>query len=102
MANIKATLTHPTTRADGSALPIGELKHVVLETRAEAATVWAQVGAPMLPAELSRTIQNVPGGAWRYRATWVDTQDRASAAVDQPIVIPFSAPNAGTLTLSIV
>jgi hypothetical protein len=102
MATIKATLTHPTKRADGSNFPVAELKHVLLEMRAEAATTWSAVGAPMLPAELSRDVQNIPGGAYRLRATWVDTQDRPSPPSEAPIAIPFSAPNAGTLTLSIV
>lgn len=102
MANIKVALTHPTTRADGSPFPIAELKHVLLETRAEAATVWSPVGAVMLPAELTRTIQNVSGGAWRYRATWFDTADRPSSPAEAPIIVPFLGPNAGTITLSIV
>lgn len=102
MANIRATLTHPTTRADGSAFPIGELKHVLLETRADAATTWTAVGAPMLPAELTRVVQNVPGGVWQYRATWVDTQDRASSPAQAQISVPIASPNAGTITLAIV
>lgn len=102
MATIKATLTHPTKRADGSNFPLAELKHVVLEMRAEAATTWSTVGAPMLPTELTRDVQNIPGGAYRLRATWVDTADRTSPTVEAPIAVPFAGPNAGTLTLSIV
>jgi hypothetical protein len=102
MANVRATLVHPTTRADGSAFPIAQLKHVVLETRPDSGTVWSPVGAPMLPTELTRTIQNVSGGTWRYRATWVDQQDLASAPAEAVIAIPISAPNAGTITLAIV
>jgi hypothetical protein len=102
MASILVTLTHPTTRADGSPFPLAELKHVVLETKAQAATTWAAVGAPMLPSALTRTVQNVPGGAWLYRATWVDTQDRASSPAEAQISVPISGPNAGTITLSIV
>lgn len=102
MANIKAVLTHPTTRADGSPFPSAELKHVVLETKASAATVWTAVGGPMLPNELTRTIQNVSGGVWDYRATWVDTQDRASVPAAAQISVPISGPNAGNLTVTIV
>lgn len=102
MATVKATLTHPTKRADGSNFPLSELKHVLLEMRAEAATTWSPVGAPMLPAELTRDVQNVAGGAYRVRATWVDTADRASPPAEAPIAVPFGAPNAGTITLSIV
>ena len=102
MATIRATLTHPTKRADGSNFPLSDLKHVVLEMRAEAATTWSPVGAPMLPAELTRDVQNIPGGAYRLRATWVDTADRTSPTVEAPIAVPFAGPNAGTLTLSIV
>lgn len=101
MATIRAVLTHPTKRADGSNFPLSELKHVLLEMRAEAATTWSAVGAPMLPNELSRDVQNIPGGAYRLRATWIDTADRASPQAEAPIAIPFASPNAGTLTLSI-
>jgi hypothetical protein len=102
MATIKATLTHPTRRADGSNFPLAELKHVVLEMRAEAATTWNPVGLPMLPAELTRDVQNIPGGAYRLRAQWIDTADRASPYVEAPIAVPFAGPNGGTLTLSVV
>lgn len=102
MANIRATLAHPTTRADGSPFPIAELKHVVLEMRAEAATVWSAVGSPLPPTVLSRDVQNLAGGAYRVRATWVDTQDRASSPAEAQISIPITAPNAGTLTVTIV
>ena len=102
MANIRITLTHPTTRADGSNFPVAELKHVVLETKASGATAWSAVGAPILPADPPRVVQNVSGGAWDYRATWVDTQDRASAPAQATISVPIGAPNAGTITLAIV
>jgi hypothetical protein len=102
MANTRAVLVHPTTRADGSPFPIAELKHVLLETKAQAATTWTQVGGPMLPAETSRTVQNVTGGVWDYRATWVDTQDRSSVPAGATISVPISQPNAGTLTVTIV
>jgi len=102
VATIRATLTHPTKRADGSNFPVAELKHVLLEMRAEAATTWSPVGGVMLPAELTRDVQNIPGGAYRLRATWVDTSDRTSPPAEAPIAVPFSAPNAGTLTLAIV
>jgi hypothetical protein len=102
MATIRATLTHPALRADGSPFPLAELKHVLLEMRAEAATTWSPVGAPMPPTQLTRDVQNIPGGAYRLRATWVDTADRTSPTIEAPIAVPFAGPNAGTLTLSIV
>lgn len=102
MANVRVTLTHPTTRADGSNLPLAEIKHVILETKAAAATGWTPVGAPILPADPPRVVQNVSGGAWDYRATWVDTQDRVSAPAQGTISVPIGAPNAGTITLAIV
>ncbi len=102
MANVKAVLVHPTTRADGTPFPLSELKHVVIETRADAATTWTAVGQPMTPSQTERTIQNVPGGVWRYRATWVDTADRASPAVEAVISIAVANPVGGTITLSVV
>lgn len=102
MATVKATLTHPTKRADGSSFTAAELKHVLLEMRAEAATNWSAVGAPLVPSELTRDIQNLAGGAYRVRATWVDTSDRASSPAEAQIAVPFGAPNAGTITLAIV
>jgi hypothetical protein len=103
MAGVLVTLVHPTTRADGSAFnPATDLKNVILEEQAQGATTWTAVGAPMLPTELTRTVQNVPGGAWNFRATWVDTSNRSSAPAQATISVPIGAPNAGTITLSLV
>jgi hypothetical protein len=102
VATIRATLTHPSKRADGSNFPVGELKHVLLSMRAEAATSFTPLGQPLPPAELTRDVQNIPGGAYRLQAVWVDTQDRSSSPAEAQISIPIGAPNAGTLTLSIV
>jgi hypothetical protein len=99
---IRATFTHPTKRQDGSNFPLAELKHVIIEMRAEAATTWSPVGAPMPPTELQRDVQNIPGGAYRLRSTWFDTADRPSPQVEGQIAVPFAGPNAGTMTLSIV
>lgn len=100
--SILATIAHPTTRADGDPLTVAEIKHVIIEMRAEAATTWTPVGQPMLPTQLTRTIQNLPGGGYRVRATWVDTQDRPSVPAEQQITVPTAAPNAGSITLTLV
>ena len=97
MATIRVTVTHPTVRSDGTPFPPAELRHVRLEMRAEAASAWSAVGTPMLPTELSRNIQNVPGGAYRVRALWVDTGDRVSDPAEAPVVVPTAAPAAGTI-----
>lgn len=103
MAGILVTLTHPTTRVDGSPFNAAtDLDHVVLEEQLQGATTWTKVGADMTPTELTRTIQNVPGGAWNVRATWFDKQQRASVPVQAQISVPIGAPNGGTVTLSLV
>lgn len=101
--SVLATLTHPTTRVDGSPFNAAtDLDHVLLEEQVQGASTWTPVGAPMQPNELTRTVANIPGGAWNFRATWFDKQQRASAPVQQQISVPIGAPNAGTLVLSIV
>lgn len=103
MANVKVVIAYPTTRTDGFAFAASEVASVLLEEKASSATTWAAVGAPMAPGELTRTVQNIPAGAWDFRATLTDTQGRVSAPAIASIPVPSSAaPNAVTITLSLV
>lgn len=100
--NLRVVVTHPTVRKDGSPLSAADLKHVLLSMKTEAAQNFTAVGVPMSPSELSRPINNIPGGKWVFRAVWVDTQDRAGDPLDVTFDVPVAPPGQGTLTISIV
>jgi hypothetical protein len=102
MARVTVTITaHPTQRADGAALPLAELREVRVEMKLAAATTWNSAGAPMAPSEMSRNIDNVPGGNWQVRLTWIDTQDRESPPLVLAANVPIAAPRAGTATVAV-
>jgi hypothetical protein len=104
MARVVIAITaHPTTRVDGAPLPLAELAGVRIEMKLASAVNWNSAGAPMAPSEMSRNIDNVPGGSWQFRLTWIDTADRESAALVLPTVtVPIAAPRAGTATATVV
>lgn len=102
MATTQVKITHPTARTDESPATVAEIKHVLLETKPNAGTVWAPVGAPIPPGTTTRNVQNVPGGKWDYRASWVDTGDRVSAFATATVDIPIAALKAGTIEVTIV
>lgn len=99
--NLDATLTRPTTRKDGTPFPAAELKHTLLSMKTPAAQDWTPIGTPMLPSELTRPVNNVPGGRWLFRAVWVDTQDKSSDPLDVTFDVPTANPGQGTLTISV-
>ncbi len=100
--NLLATLTRPTVRKDGAPFVVADLKHTLLSMKTEAATDFTQIGQPMLPTELTRPVNNVPGGKWVFRAIWVDQQNRTSDPLDIVFDVPTAAPGQGTLVITVV
>lgn len=103
MARVIIKVVHPTKRADGVALPASEIKNWVLESKANSApaSAWGQLGAANLPSVTERTVDNVPGGKWDFRAKWIDTGDRASQYAAVTVEVETAAPEAGTITATI-
>ena len=97
--NVVIQASHPTTRDDGAPLPSSELRGWRVETKLAAATDWTPTGPELDASSTSQTIQNVPKGAWQYRAFWIDTdaqESDPSSVVD--LAVGAAKPSPGSIT----
>lgn len=78
MTNAVVTITAQATYDDGTPFLAADLKSVLIEVKALAATTWTAVGTPLQPGETSKPVNNLSGGTWVARGTWTDTHGRTS------------------------
>ena len=102
MANLRINWTLPTTRESGKPLPVGEIKHVLVELSADG-TNFAPVGT-FPTTVLTTEVQDVDFGEWTVKGRVVDVKDRVSQPVSASIVIVDETPPGvlPTLTLNLV
>jgi hypothetical protein len=98
--NVNVTWDLPTTRADGSALPVEEILHTRVEIAiAIADPVFSFSGEVLSGAVQEFPIADVDTGDWIVRLTVVDTGNREATPVDTPFNIPVSNPGGVTNVL---
>lgn len=102
MANALISIATQATYDDGTPFLPADLKQVLLEIKAAAATTWTAVGTPLLPGQTSAPINNLVGGVWLARGTWSDTHGRTSAPSASVSLAISAALLAGTLTFTLV
>jgi len=102
MANLKIDWTLPTQRESGKPLPVGEIKHVLIEISADGVN-FGPVGT-FPPTVLTTEVQDVDVGEWTVKGRAVDLKDRASQPVTASLVIADETPPGAlpTLTLTLI
>jgi hypothetical protein len=99
MATVRVRVAPPTARADGSP---GAISGWQLQTRADAAPAYGNLGAVNAADVLERTVQNVSAGRWWFRAVFKDAVAGGPDLMrEASIDIPLSALVGGTITLDI-
>lgn len=99
MANVKATWVLPTTREDGTALPVEAIAFVDIELGVDGEN-FASIGN-YTPDVLETIVQDLEVGTWYFRGAVVDTQNRRGAASVGEIVIPSDAAPGALLELNL-
>jgi len=97
MAKVKVTVTLPTQRNDGSAVPPTDISGVGIEQKLASAPVsaWSALGPDLVPGAASTSVSldvnNVPAGNWIWRATIHDKLGGPDLqAVSSPLNIALS------------
>lgn len=99
MATVKVTVTHPTTRKDGSP---GAAADWQLQSRADANPAYGNLGPVNALTVLDRTVQNVPAGKWWFRAVWRDAGGGPNVSAEASVDVPLADLNPGTVAVALV
>lgn len=87
MASIEISWDLPTTREDGSALPLTSIKQTIVEVKAPGSTVYTALA--VVPGNTVKTLDNnVVPGAYSFRLTVEDTGGRKSTQVLVAVTVP--------------
>lgn len=94
MATATVSWTLPTTREDGAALPIEEIKHTLFSMSADLGLNFSPE-VQILPTDPQVfSIGNLSGGTYLFRTAVVDTDDRRSLDADATGDVAIAAPSA--------
>jgi hypothetical protein len=102
--NVTATWIHPTTKQDGSALPLAQ----ILSTRVEwgtcvGTTFGTAVGQVIVPAPATTTtINNLAPGTYCFHAATTTAAGEGGWSTTAQKIIADSLPGAPTLTVTVV
>ena len=102
MAQATLNWSLPTTRADGSALAVGDIAHTAISMSADGGSNWS-AEAPVGPTGAQTfSVGNLTGGTYMFRAVVVDVDDRRSANTEVSADVAITAPSAiADLTVTI-